>query len=54
MSRPGDTNKLLAALLLFARQNKVYLIVPLALVLLLAVLVVLGSQSSAPFIYTLF
>ena len=46
--------KALSATLVFARQNKVYWIVPLALVLLLAALVILGSQSSAPFIYTLF
>ena len=51
---PGYTRKLLSNVLLFARQNKVYLIVPLALVLLLALLVVFGSQSSAPFVYTLF
>jgi hypothetical protein len=49
-----DTNTLRAAVLRFARQNKLYLIVPLVLVLLLAVLVVFGSESRAPFIYTLF
>ena len=54
MKRPAETNKLLSASLLFARQNKFYLIVPLVLVLLLAVLVIFGSQSSAPFVYTLF
>ena len=43
-----------AVLLRFARQNTVYWIIPLVVTLLLAVLVVLGSQSSAPFIYTLF
>ena len=50
----GHTKNLLSEVLGFARQNKVYLIVPLVLVLLLAALVVFGSQSSAPFIYTLF
>ena len=36
------------------RQNKVYWIVPFILVLGLVVLLVVTSQSAAPFIYTLF
>jgi hypothetical protein len=46
--------KLLRELGQFARQNKVYWIVPLIIVLLLAAIVVFGSQSAAPFIYTLY
>jgi hypothetical protein len=53
-SMGNDTKKPLSEIFLFARQNKFYLIVPLVLVLLLALLVIFGSQSSAPFIYTLF
>jgi hypothetical protein len=41
-------------ILQFARQNKVYWIVPFVLVLGLLVLLVVTSQASAPFIYTLF
>ena len=38
----------------FARQNKVYWIVPFVLILGLVVLLVFTSQATAPFIYTLF
>ena len=38
----------------FARQNKVYWIVPLVLILGLVILLVVTSQATAPFIYTLF
>lgn len=38
----------------FARQNKVYWIVPFVLILALVVLLVVTSQGAAPFIYTLF
>jgi hypothetical protein len=38
----------------FARQNKVYWIVPFVLILGLVVLLVVTSQATAPFIYTLF
>ena len=38
----------------FAKQNKIYWIVPLVVVLLLAGLLVVTSQGAAPFIYTLF
>ena len=54
MGTLGYTRKLVSDVFQFARQNKIYWIIPLALTLLLAVLVILGSQSSAPFIYTLF
>jgi uncharacterized protein DUF5989 len=38
----------------FARQNKVYWIVPLLLVIALVCVLVFTSQATAPFIYTLF
>lgn len=38
----------------FARQNKIYWIVPFVLILGLVVLLVVTSHSAAPFIYTLF
>jgi hypothetical protein len=38
----------------FARQNKVYWIVPLVLILGLVIVLVVTSQATAPFIYTLF
>jgi hypothetical protein len=41
-------------ILQFAKQNKVYWIVPLVLILALVVLLVVTSQATAPFIYTLF
>lgn len=38
----------------FAKQNKVYWIVPFVLILALVILLVVTSQGAAPFIYTLF
>ena len=38
----------------FARENKVFWIVPLVLVLLVLGFVIAAGQVSAPFIYTLF
>jgi Family of unknown function (DUF5989) len=38
----------------FAKQNKVYWILPLVLILGLVILLVVTSQAAAPFIYTLF
>ncbi len=38
----------------FARKNKVYWIVPLIVVFLLVAFLVIASQGSVPFIYTLF
>jgi hypothetical protein len=38
----------------FAKQNKIYWIVPLVLILGLVILLVVTSQATAPFIYTLF
>jgi hypothetical protein len=38
----------------FARQHKVWWVVPLIVILGLVVLLVVTSQSAAPFLYTLF
>jgi hypothetical protein len=54
MSKAAYSQKLLTEFFLFAKENKVYWIVPLVLVLMLAALVIFGSQTTAPFIYTLF
>ena len=45
---------MLGEIVQFARQNKVYWIVPLVLILGLVILLVVTSQATAPFIYTLF
>jgi hypothetical protein len=54
MRRLGYVGSLLGEIIQFARQNKVYWIVPLVLVLGLVILLVVTSQATAPFIYTLF
>jgi hypothetical protein len=54
MRRLGYLGSLFGEILQFAKQNKVYWIVPFILVLGLVVLLVVTSQGAAPFIYTLF
>jgi hypothetical protein len=54
MGKIGYVGTLLREVFQFARQNKVYWIVPFVLVLGLLVLLVVTSQTAAPFIYTLF
>lgn len=54
MRRFGYLGSLLGEILQFARQNKIYWIVPFILVLALVIALVVTSQSAAPFIYTLF
>ncbi len=54
MSKVAYGGKLLKEIWSFARQNKVYWVIPLVLVLLLATLIVVSAQSTAPFIYTLY
>ena len=54
MRRLGYVGSLFKELLAFAKQNKVYWIVPLVLILGLVILLVVTSQATAPFIYTLF
>lgn len=54
MGKMGYVGSMLREIFQFARQNKVYWIVPFVLVLGLVVLLVVTSQATAPFIYTLF
>jgi hypothetical protein len=54
MAKIGYLGSLLRDVFAFARQNKVYWIVPFVLVLGLLILLVVTSQTAAPFIYTLF
>ena len=54
MGKIGYVGSLLREVVQFARENKVYWIVPFVLVLGLLVLLVVTSQTAAPFIYTLF
>ena len=46
--------KLLADLFGFARQNKIWWIVPLVLLLLVVGVLIVGVSTISPFIYTLF
>ena len=54
MGKSGYVGTLFKEIFQFARQNKVYWIVPFVLILGLVVLLVVTSQATAPFIYTLF
>lgn len=54
MRRLGYLGTLLGEIFQFARQNKIYWLVPFILILGLVVLLVVTSQGAAPFIYTLF
>ncbi len=54
MRRLGYIGSLLGEIFQFAKQNKVYWIVPFVLVLAVVILLVVTSQGAAPFIYTLF
>lgn len=54
MRRFDYLGSLFGEIIQFAKQNKVYWIVPFILVLGLVVALVVTSQAAAPFIYTLF
>lgn len=54
MGRLRYLGSFLGEIVQFARQNKVYWIVPFVLILGLVVVLVVTSQATAPFIYTLF
>ncbi len=54
MSKIGYSGKLLREFLGFAREKRVYWIVPLVVVLGLTALLVVAGQTAAPMIYTLF
>jgi hypothetical protein len=44
---------LFAEALLFARQNKVYWLIPLLLVLMLAALLIIGTTHLSPYLYSI-
>ena len=50
----AHAGQLLKDILQFARENKVWWMVPLTIVLLLGGLLVIAGQGATPFIYTLF
>lgn len=54
MGKLRYTTTLFSEFYQFARQNKVYWILPLVVVLVVLVGVVAVGQAAAPFIYTLF
>ena len=54
MSKFRYSFRLLSEFVGFARENKVYWIVPLIVVLGLAALLVVAGQGAAPLLYTLF
>ena len=54
MAKVGYARQLLKEFVLFARQNKVYWIIPLIMVLLVAALLIASSTAVSPFIYTIF
>jgi len=54
MGKLAYSGRLLAELWHFAKQHKAYWIVPMALILGLTALLIVASQSAAPFVYTLF
>jgi hypothetical protein len=54
MGKLGYLGSMLKEIFEFARHNKVYWIVPFVLILGLVILLVVTSQATAPFIYTLF
>ena len=54
MGRMGYSLKLLREFIGFARENRAYWIIPLALLLGITALVIVAGQSAAPLLYTLF
>jgi hypothetical protein len=54
MSRLRHFFRLFADLLSFARQNKIWWIVPLVLLLLVVGVLIVGVSTISPFIYSLF
>ncbi len=54
MSRVGYSLKLFREFVGFARERRVYWIVPLIVILGIAAFLIVVGQSSAPLIYTLF
>ncbi|MBN2234257.1 MAG: hypothetical protein JW706_03850 [Opitutales bacterium] len=46
--------RLLRDIVIFAKENKAWWIVPIVVVLLLTAVIIVAGQTVAPFIYTLF
>ena len=53
-ARISDSFKILSDFVAFARQNRVYWIVPLVVMLGLAGILIVAGQAAAPLIYALF
>ena len=54
MAKANDSLKLLRDFVAFARQNRMYWIVPLVVMLGLAGILIVAGQAAAPLIYALF
>ena len=54
MARRGYSLKLLREFVGFARENRIYWLIPLILVLGFAGILIVAGQSAAPLLYTLF
>ena len=54
MGKLAHSGKLLGQIWQFAKQKKIYWLMPLVMAMLVAGMLVFASQSAAPFIYTLF
>ena len=54
MRRMSYSLKLFRELLQFSRENRVYWIVPIVLMLALAAVVVIGGEAVAPLLYLMF
>ena len=54
MSKAGYSLKLFREFVRFARETRNYFLVPLVILLALAALIIVVSQSAAPLIYTIF
>ncbi|NRA00211.1 MAG: hypothetical protein HRU01_27295 [Myxococcales bacterium] len=54
MARGRSSIKLLKQFSQFARENRMYWLIPLMIVLGVAALLVVAGQTAAPLIYTLF
>jgi hypothetical protein len=54
MGKLKYSGKLLKEIVLFAKENKIYWIIPLVISLLLVGMLTLVTEASTPFIYTLF
>jgi hypothetical protein len=54
MGKLSYSRRLAADFFAFAKERKAYWLVPLLFVLALTALLIVSSQASAPFIYTLF